>query len=111
MKQIDIGIIGTGWCGGIRAETCATHPLVKRLHLAETHPQRLAEIANATGAQTASADYHDILRNDRIDAVIISATPSGARSTSALIVCVTRRSASIAIKAATPIAAAASPQR
>jgi len=31
MKQIGVGIIGTGWCGGIRAETCAAHPLVKSL--------------------------------------------------------------------------------
>jgi hypothetical protein len=23
MERINIGIIGTGWCGGIRAETCA----------------------------------------------------------------------------------------
>jgi len=23
-----VRIIGTGWCGGIRAETCAAHPLV-----------------------------------------------------------------------------------
>ena len=75
MKQINIGIIGTGWCGGIRAETCATHPLVKSLHLAETRPERLAEVARATGAQTATADYQDILRNSAIDAVMISATP------------------------------------
>ncbi len=75
MKQIDIGIIGTGWCGGIRAETCATHPLVKGLHLAETRPERLAEVASATGAQTTTPDYLDILRNAEIDAVMISATP------------------------------------
>ena len=75
MKQINVGIIGTGWCGGIRAETCAANPLVKSLHLAETRPERLAEIAKATGAQTATADYRDIIRNDAIDAVMISATP------------------------------------
>ena len=45
MEQLNIGIIGTGWCGGIRAQTCAAHPLVKDLHLAETRPERLAEIA------------------------------------------------------------------
>lgn len=75
MKQINVGIIGTGWCGGIRAETCAANPLVKSLHLAETRPERLAEVAKATGAQTATADYRDIIRNDAIDAVLISATP------------------------------------
>ena len=75
MKQINVGIIGTGWCGGIRAETCAAHPLVKSLHLAETRPGRLAEIATATAAQTATADYRELIHNDTIEAVMISATP------------------------------------
>ena len=44
MKQINVGIIGTGWCGGIRAETCAMNPLVNDLHVVETRPERLAEI-------------------------------------------------------------------
>ena len=56
MKQINVGIIGTGWCGGIRAQTCASNPLVKSLHLAETRPERLAEVAKLTGAATATAD-------------------------------------------------------
>jgi len=75
VKQINVGIIGTGWCGGIRAETCATHPLVKSLHLAETRPERLAEVEKSTGAVTATADYQKILSDDAIDAVMISATP------------------------------------
>lgn len=75
MKQINVGVIGTGWCGGIRAETCAASPLVKSLHLAETRPERLAEVAKLTGAQTATADYREIIGNDTIDAVMISATP------------------------------------
>ena len=40
MKQIGVGIIGTGWCGGIRAETCAANPLVSSLHIAEIRPER-----------------------------------------------------------------------
>lgn len=75
MKQINVGIIGTGWCGGIRAETCARHPLIKSLHLAETRPERLAEVAKSTGAQTATADYQQIIGDETIDAVMISATP------------------------------------
>lgn len=75
MKQIGAAIVGTGWCGGIRAETCAANPLVKSLHLAETRPERLAEVAKATGARTATADYRDLLKLDEIEAVYISATP------------------------------------
>ena len=75
MKQINVAVIGTGWCGGIRAETCAAHPLVNELHVAETRPERLTEIAQKTGARTATADYRDVLKIAGIDAVLISATP------------------------------------
>jgi len=61
-KQIGVAIIGTGWCGGIRAETCAAHPLTKSLHLAEILPERLAEVAKATGAKSAVADYRELLK-------------------------------------------------
>src|SRR3979411_427356 len=75
MRQIGVGIIGTGWCGGIRAHTCAASPLLKSLHLAEIRPERLAEVATATGARKAVADYRDLLEIAGIDAVFISATP------------------------------------
>ncbi len=75
MRQIGVGIIGTGWCGGIRAETCAAHPLVKSLHLAEVRPERLAEVAKATGARTATRDYRELLGVGEIETVYVSATP------------------------------------
>ena len=75
MKQINVGIIGTGWCGGIRAETCASNPVVGNLHIAETRPERLAEVAKATGARTATTDYRELLKIKEIDAYMISATP------------------------------------
>lgn len=75
MKQIGVGIIGTGWCGGIRAQACAASPLVESLHLAEIRPERLAEVAKATGARTAVGDYRDLLGISGIDAVYVSATP------------------------------------
>lgn len=75
MRQLGVGIIGTGWCGGIRAETCAASPLVKSLHIAEVKPERLAEVAKATAARTATADYRELLRLADVEAVYISATP------------------------------------
>jgi predicted dehydrogenase len=75
VKQINVGIIGTGWCGGIRAQTCIDQPLVKDIHLAETRPERLAEMAKITHARTATADYRELLKIADIDAVFISATP------------------------------------
>ena len=75
MKQINLGIIGTGWCGGIRAETAARSPLVKSLHIAETRPERLAEVTKLVNPASATADYRTIIDNKNIDAVMISATP------------------------------------
>src|ERR1700719_2783529 len=75
MNQMDLGIIGTGWCGGIRAHTCAANPLVKSLHLAEIRPERLSEVAKATGARTAVSDYRQLLSIAEIEAIYISATP------------------------------------
>ena len=75
MRQITVGIIGTGWCGGIRAETCAGHPLVRHLHIAENRPDRLAEVAKMSGARTATADYRELLAIDDIDTYIVSLTP------------------------------------
>src|SRR2546425_12609054 len=75
MKQIGVAIVGTGWCGGIRAETCAAHPLTKSLHIAEIRPERLAEVARSTGAKTAVTDYGALLKMGEIDAGYISATP------------------------------------
>src|SRR5471032_2704472 len=75
MRQIGVAIVGTGWCGGIRAETCAASALVKSLHLAEIRPERLAEVAKATGARTATGDYRELLQIDEIEAVYVSATP------------------------------------
>ncbi len=75
MKQIGVAIVGTGWCGGIRAETCAAHPLVKSLHLAETRPDRLEEMARKIRASSAVSDYKKLLEKKEVEAVYVSATP------------------------------------
>src|SRR5207248_5198344 len=62
-------------CGGSRAETCAAHPLTKSLYLAEIRPERRAEVATATGAKSAVADYRELLKMPEVEAVYISATP------------------------------------
>ena len=75
MKQINVGIIGTGWCGGIRANTCATSALVKDVHIAEINPERLEEVQKMSAAVSATTDYKELLKLDDIDAYFISATP------------------------------------
>lgn len=75
MTSINVGIVGTGWCGGIRAEVCAASPYVGELHLAEIKDARLKEVADKTKPATATMDYRTLLENQSIDAMIISATP------------------------------------
>ncbi len=75
MKQINIAVIGTGWCGGIRTETARRNALVKDIHIAETNEIRLKEMALLVDAKTATTDYKELLKIADIDAVIISATP------------------------------------
>jgi predicted dehydrogenase len=75
MKPIGVAVIGTGWCGGIRAEALAAHSLVSSLHVAETDQERLSEISKKTNAKTATTDYKELLKRDEIQAVYVSATP------------------------------------
>src|SRR4051795_2066860 len=75
VQQIEVAVIGTGWCGGIRAETLGRSSLVDRLHICEIRPERLAEVQRLTNAASATLDYRDIVNNDRIKVVYISTTP------------------------------------
>ncbi|MBH0238763.1 Gfo/Idh/MocA family protein [Methylobrevis albus] len=75
MKQIEVAVIGTGWCGGIRAVTLSRSALVDKLHICEIRPERLAEVKAMTNPATATADYQDIIRNPAIEVVYISTTP------------------------------------
>jgi predicted dehydrogenase len=75
MKTINVGVIGTGWCGGIRAEACSKSPFVADLHIAEIREPRLKEVAELTRSVTATTDYRILVENKTIDAVLISTTP------------------------------------
>ncbi|MCT7657021.1 Gfo/Idh/MocA family protein [Mycobacterium deserti] len=75
MQQINLGIIGTGWCGGIRAVTASRCPLVGELHLAEIDSARRDDIAAQTNPTIVTARWEDLVENADIDAVVVSATP------------------------------------
>jgi len=79
MNRINVGVIGAGWVGGIRANACAVHPLVDELHVAEINPARAAEIAAETGAVRVTDDWKELVDSPRIDAVIIASTPESER--------------------------------
>ena len=75
IKQINVGVIGTGWCGGIRANACNNNPLVDKLYIAETNTERLSELKNSLDLEDASDNWQDLVSNKDIDTIIISATP------------------------------------
>ncbi|MGH8928685.1 MAG: Gfo/Idh/MocA family protein, partial [Acidimicrobiia bacterium] len=75
MKQLGVGIIGTGWCGGIRAIAASRSPLVGSLHIAEIDRDRLAEVRSWTTPVTATTLWEEIISNPEVEAVMISTTP------------------------------------
>ena len=75
MKSVEVAVIGTGWIGGIRAETLSKSALVDKLHIAEIRPERLAEMKALCKPATATTDYNDIIKNDNIHVVYICTAP------------------------------------
>ena len=75
MDQLNVGIIGTGWCGGIRAVAAANSAMVSELHIAEINAERLAEVAAQTDPTTATTHWEELVSNPTISAIMVSATP------------------------------------
>jgi predicted dehydrogenase len=75
VELLEAAVIGTGWCGGIRAETLSRSALCKKLHICEIRPDRLAEVKALTNPASATLDYRDILANEDISVVYICTTP------------------------------------
>ncbi len=75
MERPEAAVIGTGWCGGIRAETLSRSALCRKLHICDIRPERLAEVKALTNPATATLDYQDIVKNPDISVVYISTTP------------------------------------
>ena len=71
INQINVGVIGTGWCGGIRANACHDNPLVNKLFLAETNTKRLNELKNSLDIEDATQQWKELIKNDEIDTIII----------------------------------------
>ena len=75
VKQVEVAVIGTGWCGGIRSETLSRSALVDKLHICDIKPDRLKEVQELTRTAHATLDYQDIVRNPSISVVYICTTP------------------------------------
>ena len=75
MKTVEVGVIGVGWIGGLRADTLSRTALVDKLHLCDIKPDRLAEVTKLYKPASATLDYQDIIKNERISVVYVSTTP------------------------------------
>jgi len=75
VKQVEVAVIGTGWCGGIRSETLSRSALVDKLHVCEIRPDRLKEVQALTRAAHATLDYQDIVKDPAISVVDTCTTP------------------------------------
>lgn len=75
MASFEMGIIGVGWCGGIRAITAADNPQISKLHICDIKPDRLSEVLKLSKAASHTEDYREILANPNIKMVMISTTP------------------------------------
>ncbi len=70
---LDVGVVGVGWIGGLRAQVLSNSGLVARLFLAEIDEARGSAVAAEVGAAGMTADYHQWL--EEVDAVIVATTP------------------------------------
>ena len=75
INQINVGVIGTGWCGGIRANACFASPLVDKLFIAEKNPNRIRELSSEIEVDGSTNNWIELIENTQIDTIIISATP------------------------------------
>ena len=75
VKTVEVGVIGVGWIGGLRADTLSRTALVDRLHLCDIKPDRLAEVTKLYKPATSTLDYQDIIKNEKISVVYVSTTP------------------------------------
>lgn len=78
-KKINVAVIGAGWVGGIRANACASSPLVSELHIAEKNLDRGQKIADYSKATSLTTNWKNLINNKSVDAVIIASTPESER--------------------------------
>jgi len=67
-----LAIVGAGRVGLIRGEIAAQSPHVGWIGIAETNPQRAAEVAEKLGADFVTDDYRELLARPEVNAAIIS---------------------------------------
>src|SRR5438876_12358926 len=71
MKELTVGIIGTGWPGEQHAIALAEIPEVQLRSCADTNSERLQSFAETYCLESSFEDYQELLRDRDLDAAII----------------------------------------
>lgn len=81
MKRLNVGIIGAGRIGKVHAENLAFRiPQANPLVIADVNQQVAAAVADSCRIPAVVADYHEVLQNAEVEAVVIcSPTDTHAR--------------------------------
>ena len=69
MSSVPAGRVVSG------ANALAKSPYIEELHVAEINPERLAEIKAETNPASSTDQWEDLIKNDEIQAIVVSATP------------------------------------
>lgn len=72
MKKLNVGIIGAGRIGQVHAKSITYHiPQAKIVAISDIYYEGAKKVAESLGIPNAYEDYHEILNNPEIDAVLI----------------------------------------
>lgn len=72
MKKLNVGIIGAGRIGQVHAKSITYHiPQAKIVAISDIYYDGAEKVAESLGIPNAYEDYHEILNNPEIDAVLI----------------------------------------
>lgn len=72
MKKLNVGIIGAGRIGQVHAKSITYHiPQAKIVAISDIYYEGAKRVAESLGIPNAYEDYHEILKNPEIDAVLI----------------------------------------
>lgn len=71
-KELGIAVVGSGRIGSLRARLAAGHAAVRFLAVSDLDPAKAYKLAEAAGADFASADNEEVIAHPEVNAVIVS---------------------------------------
>ncbi len=79
INQINVGVVGVGWVGGIRATAVKKNPIVDKLYIAEIDKKRQQELKSELEPDAITENWKDLVDDNDVDAIVISMTPETKR--------------------------------